>query len=78
MSQKKNMSGLISILVLCIVGLALSPAIQAQVTTILANTVTGDLNMTGPGRAIIGLFPLFWVILMITIPTAYIAVWLRK
>lgn len=75
--NKKSMAGLIKILVLAIVGLALTPTIQAQVTTVLANSVTGDLNMTGPGRAIIGLFPLFWVILMITIPVAYISVWLK-
>lgn len=80
MSQKKNMSGLISILVLCIVGLALTPSIQGQVTLFLASGSVGDLNLTisGSTRAIISLFPLFWVILMITIPTAYIAIWLRK
>ena len=76
-TQEKSMRGLLSILILSIVGLALSPAIQAQVTTILATGSSGDLNMTGSARAIIGLFPMFWVILMIAIPVAYIAVWLK-
>jgi len=76
-AKGKNMQGLLAILVLSIVGLALSPAIQAQVTTILATGSSGDLNMTGSARAIIGLFPMFWVILMIAIPVAYIAVWLK-
>jgi len=77
MSEKKGMSGLLAVLVLSIVGLALTPAIQAQVTTILATGSTGDLNMTGSARAIIGLFPMFWVILMISIPVAYIAIWIK-
>ena len=77
MSQQKDMNGLLKILILAVVGLALTPSVQAQVTTILANSVTGDLNMTGPQRAIIALFPMFWVILMIAIPVSYIAVWLR-
>ena len=77
MSQKKNIGGLISILVLSIVGLALTPSINALVTTTIAHATTGDINMSATARAIVGLFPLFWVILMISIPTAYIAVWLR-
>ena len=77
MSQQKDMTGLLKILILAVVGLALTPSVQAQVTTVLANTGSGDLNMTGPGRAIIALLPMFWVILMVTIPVAYISVWLR-
>ena len=74
------MSGLISILVLSIVGLALTPSIQGQVTTFLASGSAGDLNLTiaASTRAIVGLFSLFWVILMIAIPVAYIAVWLKS
>ena len=79
MSQEKNMSGLLKILILSVVGLALTPPIQAQVTIYLASGSHGDLNLTigGSTRAIIGLFPMFWVILMIAIPVAYIAVWLK-
>jgi len=78
MSEKKNISGLIKILVLAIVGLALTPSIQALVTTTIAHTVTGDINMSTTSRSIIGLFPLFWVILMIAIPVTYIAIWLKE
>ena len=78
MSQKKNIAGLISILVLSIVGLALTPSINALVTTTIAHATTGDINMSVTSRSIVGLFPLFWVILMISIPVAYIAVWLKK
>lgn len=79
MSQKKSMAGLLSILVLSIVGLALTPAIQSQVTTFLASGTTGDLNLTvsGSTRAIVSLFTMFWVILMIAIPVSYIAFWLK-
>jgi len=80
MSEKKNITGLISICVMAVVGLALTPSIQGQVTRFLASGKTGDLNLTisGSTRAIISLFTLFWVILMIAIPVAYIVVWLRK
>jgi len=75
--DQRNMGGLLKVLILSIVGLALTPSIQAQVTTILATGTTGDLNMTGPARAIIGLFPLFWIILMIAIPVYFLSIWLK-
>lgn len=83
MSEKKNMSGLIKILLLSIVGLALTPTIQNNVDYIThANNGTagfpaGGNNLTGSSRTILALFPLFWVILMISIPVAYVAVWLK-
>jgi len=78
MSSKKNIGGLISILVLSIVGLALTPSINALVTTTIATGASGNLNMSATSRAILGLFPLFWVILMLSIPVAYIAIWLKN
>jgi len=79
MSEKRNMGGLLKVLILSIVGLALSPAIQAQVTRITASGKTGDLNLSlaGSTRAIIGLFPMFWVILMIAIPVYFLSIWLK-
>jgi hypothetical protein len=74
MSEKKNMAGLIAVFLLSIVGLALTPTIQENV---LAVTGVGANNLTGAALAIMQLFPLFWVILMIAIPVAYIAVWLK-
>ena len=79
MSEKRDMSGLLKVLILSLVGLAISPAIQAQITIITASGVTGDLNLSlaGSTRALIGMFPMFWVILMIAIPVTYIAIWLK-
>jgi len=77
MADKKNLAGLISVFLLSIVGLALTPTVQAQVTTLTA-TGSGKGNLTGSAKAIMELFPMFWVILMIAIPTAYIAVWLKS
>jgi len=74
MSEKKNMSGLIKVFLLSIVGLALTPTIQENVTGV---TGTGGDNLTGSAKAIMELFPMFWVILMIAIPVAYVAVWLK-
>jgi hypothetical protein len=72
--SKKSLSGLISVFLLAIVGLALTPTIQENVANI---TGVGGNNLTGSARAIMLLFPMFWVILMIAIPVAYIAIWLK-
>jgi len=75
MSQNKSLSGLITVFLLAIVGLALTPTVQASVTDLL--TGPGTYNLSGTSATILALFPMFWVILMIAIPVAYIAVWLR-
>lgn len=74
MSSEKNISGLIKVFLLSIVGLALTPTIQENVAGV---TGVGGNNLTGSSRAIMALFPMFWVILMIAIPVAYVAVWLK-
>jgi len=78
-SETRSMSGLLKVLVLCIVGLAITPSINAQTVRITASGSLGDLNLTlaGSTRAIISLFPMFWVILMIAIPVAYISMWMK-
>lgn len=70
------MGGLISVFLLCIVGLALTPTIIQSVGNV---TVVGGAtgNLTGAGLSIMQLFPLFWVILMIAIPVAYVAIWMK-
>jgi len=75
--EKKNLGGLITVFLLSIVGLALTPTVQAQVTSLIASGSSGAGNLTGSAKAIMTLFPMFWVILMIAIPVAYIAVWLK-
>ena len=76
MADDKNLAGLISVFLLSIVGLALTPTVQSQVTSLVASGA-GMGNLTGSAKAIMELFPMFWVILMIAIPVAYIAVWLK-
>jgi len=76
MSEKKDLGGLITVFLISIVGLALTPTVQAQ-GTLLITTGSGKGNLTGSAKAIMELFPMFWVILMIAIPVAYIAVWLK-
>lgn len=69
-TEKKDLSGIIFVFLLSIVGLALTPTIQTSSTT-------AAVNMTGAAKTIIALFPLFWAILMIAIPVAAVVVWLR-
>jgi len=71
---KKSIGGLISLFLLCVVGLALTPIIVSSVAGI---TGTGGDNLTGSASTIMEMFPLFWVILMIAIPVAGVAVYLR-
>ena len=75
MSTKKSIGGLISLFLLCVVGMALTPIIQEQVTAI---TGAGVGNLTGSAKTIMLMFPLFWVILMIAIPVAGVAVYLKN
>jgi len=76
MAPKKDLGGLITVFLLSIVGLALTPTVQAQVTSLVGSGL-GFGNLTGSAKALMNLFPMFWVILMIAIPVAYIAVWLK-
>jgi len=72
---KKSIGGLISLFLLCVVGLALTPIVQSSVAAI---TGTGADNLTGSAKTIMEMFPLFWVILMIAIPVAGVAVYLKN
>lgn len=77
------MGGLISLFLLCVVGLALTPIIYGNVADIThANNGTvgfpaGGTNLTGSARTILAMFPLFWVVLMIAIPVAGVAIYLK-
>jgi len=83
--MQKNISGMILVCIMSVIGLALTPTIQENV---LGVTSTGSFgaglanstfnNLTGSSRTIMLLFPMFWVILMIAIPVAYISIWLRS
>lgn len=69
-----TIGGLMSLFLLAIVGLALTPVIVESVAGV---TGTGGDNLTGGAKTIMELFPIFWVILMIAIPVAGIVVWLK-
>ena len=72
---KMSIGGLITLFLIAIVGLALTPVV---VSSVVGVTGTGGDNLTGASKTIMELFPLFWVILMIAIPVAGIAVWLKQ
>ncbi len=74
-AQKKDLSGIMMTFLFMIVGIALTPTVQEQVTLV---TGVGGNNLTGAALAIMALVPLFWVILIIGISLAAIVVWLRN
>lgn len=73
--EKRNITGLISAFLMVVVGLALTPTIQNAVTDF--TTGAGTYNLTGSALAIGKLIPMFWIILMIAVPVAYIGMWLK-
>ena len=72
--MKMNLGSLIVLFLLAVVGLALTPVIVESVVSV---TGTGGSNLTGGAKTIMELFPLFWVILMIAIPVAGVALYLK-
>lgn len=71
------MSGIIALLLILVVGLALTPTIVDLVTTSVAGG-SGVDNLTGAAAAIVNLVPLFWVLLMIGVVLAGVIVWLKN
>lgn len=61
---KQDMGQIIKTFLLMIIGLALTPTVQEQVTNI---TGAGTGNLTGAAKAICVLVPLFWVIIIVGI-----------
>lgn len=74
---KKDMGGIIALLLILVVGLALTPTVVELCTTAVGGGQGVD-NLTGAAAAIISLVPLFWVILMIGVVMAGLVVWLRN
>ena len=73
--MKMSIGGLISLFLLAVIGLALTPTIVESTAGV---TGVGGNNLTGASKTIMELFPLFWVILMIAIPVAGLAIWLKQ
>lgn len=80
---KKDLGGIIAIFLMVIIGLALTPSVTELVlssTTHSYNAISGagPGNLSGAARAIYRLVPLFWVLLVVAVGLAGLAVWLKK
>jgi len=75
--EKRDMGGIIALLLILVVGLALTPTVVELVTTAVAGG-SGVDNLTGAAAAICGLVPLFWILLMIGVVLAGVIVWLKN
>mgnify|MGYP006909289244 CR=1 FL=1 len=64
------MGNLVTVFLLVIVGLALTPTVASSVDTATA-------NLSGASATLIALVPMFWVIMLIGILVAYVAQWLK-
>ena len=84
--------GLITAFLLIIIGLALTPTIQSNITYITSiddtdrpgysnyensTGIIGDNLTRGAARNIVLMLPMFWVIMMILIPAYYVGRWLK-
>lgn len=70
------MGGIIALLLILVVGLALTPTIVDLCTTAGAGGA-GVKNLTGAALAIVNLVPLFWVILLIGVVLVGVIAWLK-
>lgn len=68
---KFNMGQLFITFLLIIIGLALTPTVQQQVTAV---TGAGGNNLTGAALALANLIPLFWVIVIVAVGVAAVYV----
>lgn len=77
--EKRDISGVLLIFIMMIIGIALTPAVQEQVlfATGVANA-TWPGNLSGAAAAIYSLIPLFWIILVLGVGMAGIFVWLKQ
>lgn len=66
-----NVGELFMVMIISVIGLALSPVIAGSVKSAVN-------NFTGSAKTILELFPLLWVVLMVAIPIAYIAFWFKE
>lgn len=73
MSKKKGFAigEIIAVFLGCIVGLALTPTVVDQVTTVTA------AMSAGAAKSLLELFPLFWVIFLTAIPVGQIVIEVR-
>lgn len=70
MAKGKDMGNLFMTFLLIVIGLALTPTVQSSVTTASA-------TLTGAALALMGLVPLFWVIIILAIGVAAVYVQMK-
>ena len=75
--SKKDLSGIIALLLIVVVALALTPTITGLVATAVAGG-SGVDNLTGAAAAIVALVPLFWIIMIIAVALVGIKAWLQN
>ena len=73
--SKKDLSGIIALLLIVVVALALTPTITGLIATSLGGG-SGAHNLTGAAAAIVALVPLFWIIMVIAVALVGIRAWL--
>lgn len=76
--QKKDLSGIIALLLIVVVALALTPTITDLVSTSIAGATNVTENLTGAAAAIVQLVPLFWIIMIIAVALVGIKTWLQN
>ena len=75
--SKKDLSGIIALLLIVVVALALTPTITGLVATAVGGG-SGVENLTGAAAAIVALVPLFWIIMIIAVALVGIKAWLQN
>lgn len=71
MADGKSISLLLYTFLMSIVGLGLTPTVSSSVATAVA-------QLTGASADILGLFPLFWVLMMIGIPIGAVYIYMKE
>lgn len=76
--SKKDMSGIIALLLIVVVALALTPTITELVARSLAGPTNTTANLTGAAAAIVALVPLFWIIMVVAVAMYGLKTWLSN
>lgn len=74
-NRRGNLASIVMTFILILVGIALTPTIQEEVTGV---TGSGGNNLTGAANTMMGLVPLFWAILVISLGIVAVYVQFRK
>jgi len=70
-----GLGGIVVTFILTLVGIALTPTIQEEVTGV---TGTGGNNLTGAAATLMGLVPMFWALIVLAIGIAAVYIQFRR